>query len=866
MASVAMSTAKDKRGEAMGQAMAGVALGVVSGPSLGGVASQFLGPAFPFFLIFGLILFVMATHARVQLRYPQPFGETSSSTTDALSDSETSGASAMECTQNSVLLCGVMPSLMCDEYVLMLGLAAIVSNGMIAVMEPLTPLFMVEDFGIRKASDIGLIFGVLTLGYLVGTPIAGAMADRGPKWAMVTAGIAIQGIAMVLYMQCTVMWQVYCCLACIGLCMAFVDVPILPLLTEIADARDLGAYGSVMAVADLCTSLGFVLGPTVVAVMGNVSAHLLTVPIGAAAILLALPVGITLRKGQSLAYRPSASCHRSDENDSQAQDNGDTHPPPEPMALSANTQAASSSGPGSYIPQCTAWIGSIPVSCDEQRLRECLGKYGTITLVTLRRKPAPKTSWSFVTFATPAQLQNVLKVANEDPGHIVDSQRLVCELVDDDKGSTAGGMSNAIARTHVTRRRKQHVLELLRCGANFYGNQIAWLGLWTVADVDAQMFHGLPAGTSRDIRYVLLGLLVLMLTDVFYSSAGLPGKLFHDQDGRLMGIFAPFASNTVGSTIMKVLSDIISVVASVVLFVGGFGLIHDAKLAVAVESLWFCGLCMLVAPALMAGTKTLFVDSGAHVHACQGGSSTPAWGCERGRARTNSTAFVKAILVYVAQFLLMYGGFTLALGHCFANKDCTNTAENVWKSLFFCSFGLLIVVSQESFVPQADEVARVGWGPSMFWLHIRACVALYGAMLHNVGVWLFLDMVINPAWAGCSLDAKLRGDTALSCTSRNFLYIGLGFLLQIDIWLVPFCHTCGNSSLRREGSLSTAEETNDRVVRELRSAAQQRARGLGPMSLPVLEHSKRREQMLRKVSKQLRDSVARAKLTTSASP
>ena len=42
--------------------------------------------------------------------------------------------------------------------------------------------------------------------------------------------------------------------------MAFVDVPILPLLTEIADAKALGAYGSTMAVADLCTSLGFVLG------------------------------------------------------------------------------------------------------------------------------------------------------------------------------------------------------------------------------------------------------------------------------------------------------------------------------------------------------------------------------------------------------------------------------------------------------------------------------------------------------------------------------------------------------------------------------------------------------------------------------
>ena len=38
---------------------------------------------------------------------------------------------------------------------------------------------MIHEDIVYTGADIGLIFGISTLGYLVGTPLAGSLADRG---------------------------------------------------------------------------------------------------------------------------------------------------------------------------------------------------------------------------------------------------------------------------------------------------------------------------------------------------------------------------------------------------------------------------------------------------------------------------------------------------------------------------------------------------------------------------------------------------------------------------------------------------------------------------------------------------------------
>ena len=48
------------------------------------------------------------------------------------------------------------------------------------------------------------------------THVALALAPPGPKWAMVSLGMALEGVAMVLYMQCNVRPEarVLVCTAC----------------------------------------------------------------------------------------------------------------------------------------------------------------------------------------------------------------------------------------------------------------------------------------------------------------------------------------------------------------------------------------------------------------------------------------------------------------------------------------------------------------------------------------------------------------------------------------------------------------------------------------------------------------------------
>ena len=128
---------------------------------------------------------------------------------------------------------------------------------------------IVRQFAL-SANYRGLIWTASTLGYLVGTPIAGMLAAKhaDSKSSLIAGGLALMGLSLPLFAAAPRSWNDGAALALataslvlVGVGMALVDVPCQPLLADVADYRQLKGYGVVFAIADISASLGFMIGP-----------------------------------------------------------------------------------------------------------------------------------------------------------------------------------------------------------------------------------------------------------------------------------------------------------------------------------------------------------------------------------------------------------------------------------------------------------------------------------------------------------------------------------------------------------------------------------------------------------------------------
>ena len=156
-----------------------------------------------------------------------------------------------------------------DPLFLTIGAALTAANAVIGMLEPLFQIYMTEKFDLT-ANYRGLIWSASTLGYLLGTPLAGALAARhkDAKSSLIAAGLACMGLSLPLFAAAPRSWASGDALALattslvlVGFGMALVDVPCQPLLADVADYRKLRGYGVVFAIADIATSVGFMIGP-----------------------------------------------------------------------------------------------------------------------------------------------------------------------------------------------------------------------------------------------------------------------------------------------------------------------------------------------------------------------------------------------------------------------------------------------------------------------------------------------------------------------------------------------------------------------------------------------------------------------------
>ncbi|KAF7382992.1 hypothetical protein HZH66_013394 [Vespula vulgaris] len=138
-----------ERGNAMGIALGGLALGVLIGPPFGGVMYEFVGKSAPFLVLSALAL----GDGLLQLLMLQP----SVVYTEAEPPS--------------------LKSLVTDPYIILAAGAITFANMGIAMLEPSLPIWMMDTMGASRWKQ-GATFLPASISYLIGTNLFGPLGHR----------------------------------------------------------------------------------------------------------------------------------------------------------------------------------------------------------------------------------------------------------------------------------------------------------------------------------------------------------------------------------------------------------------------------------------------------------------------------------------------------------------------------------------------------------------------------------------------------------------------------------------------------------------------------------------------------------------
>lgn len=158
-----------ERGNAMGIALGGLALGVLIGPPFGGVMYEFVGKSAPFLVLAALAL----GDGLLQLFMLQP----------SIQKAETEEPPSLK-------------SLISDPYILIAAGAITFANMGIAMLEPSLPLWMVDNMGATRWEQ-GVAFLPASISYLIGTNLFGPLGHKIGRWFAACLGLVIIGACLI---------------------------------------------------------------------------------------------------------------------------------------------------------------------------------------------------------------------------------------------------------------------------------------------------------------------------------------------------------------------------------------------------------------------------------------------------------------------------------------------------------------------------------------------------------------------------------------------------------------------------------------------------------------------------------------------
>ncbi|VDK21868.1 unnamed protein product [Taenia asiatica] len=257
-------TDSKERTRAFGTALSGLALGVLVGPTFGGIVYQFVDKKAPFLMLAVLALL----DGVLQIVILKP----------SIRPEQERGAAIVK--------------LLRDPYILVAAAfshvgALTFGNIGIAILEPALPMWMKEHMNADNWAQ-GIAFLPASVSYLLGTNIFGIVAHKIGHWlsafiGMILCSICLLCVRLAISLQIPLshvilLTNLYHKLGIpfskrlghlivptfgLGLSMGMVDASMMPQMGILVDLRHVAVYGSVYAIADVAFCLGFAFGPAV---------------------------------------------------------------------------------------------------------------------------------------------------------------------------------------------------------------------------------------------------------------------------------------------------------------------------------------------------------------------------------------------------------------------------------------------------------------------------------------------------------------------------------------------------------------------------------------------------------------------------
>ncbi|XP_066449590.1 chromaffin granule amine transporter-like isoform X2 [Eleutherodactylus coqui] len=223
-----------ERGQAMGFALGGLALGVLTGAPFGSVMYEFVGKASPFLVL--AVLSLLDGALQLCILRPAKFSAESIPPTPYL-------------------------KLLSDPYIIVAAGALSIANMAIGVMEPTLPIWMMETM-CSPDWQLGMAFLPASISYLLCTNLFGTLAHKMGRWLCTLVGMIIVGVSLLCVPLAGSIYGLIGPNAGIGIALGMVDASIMPIMGHLVDLRHTSVYGGIYAISDIALCMGYAVGPS----------------------------------------------------------------------------------------------------------------------------------------------------------------------------------------------------------------------------------------------------------------------------------------------------------------------------------------------------------------------------------------------------------------------------------------------------------------------------------------------------------------------------------------------------------------------------------------------------------------------------
>ncbi|XP_022910038.2 synaptic vesicular amine transporter [Onthophagus taurus] len=235
MCILANTLPKDYRLRFMPIAFGGIALGVLIGYPLGGVAYQFIGKSAPFLIIaFFIIINILLQVMRL---------EKSSNT------NEEDGVDNVNWIE-----------LMKYHKTIIIAASICISTGAMAILEPCIPMWMIAHFDPPPSKwQLGAVFIPDSVGYLIGSNFIGLLSIT--SWRIALGAMTLIGLCCCAIPLAATISNLTLPHFGLGFGVGAVDAALVPLLANLVDMHKSTKYGPIYTLQQMSVSLAYCFGP-----------------------------------------------------------------------------------------------------------------------------------------------------------------------------------------------------------------------------------------------------------------------------------------------------------------------------------------------------------------------------------------------------------------------------------------------------------------------------------------------------------------------------------------------------------------------------------------------------------------------------